>query len=120
MRYPHTVTFESPTQARTPSGGVVLTWAEADDLVDLPARVIPVPLGEGDAQAERMVLDEDRFTIVIAGDRLVGRDMRAVTSHVAEPLQVTQVQRPVLYGSQATNATIVEVERIAADAGAGS
>jgi hypothetical protein len=120
VNYPHTVTFETPTQTRTPSGGVSFTWGEADDLADLPARVIPVPLGEGDEQAERMVLSQDRFTIVIAGDRAVERDMRVVASHLAEPLGVIQVQRPVLYGSAATNATIVEAERISAGSEAGS
>jgi hypothetical protein len=46
--------------------------------------------------------------------------MRVVASHLAEPLGVIQVQRPVLYGSAATNATIVEAERISAGSEAGS
>ena len=79
-----------------------------------------MPLGEGDAQADRMVLSTDRFTIVVQGDRLIERDMRAVTDHVDEPLQVIQVQRPVLYRSAATYATIVEVERITATGEEGS
>jgi hypothetical protein len=120
MHYPHLVTFEAATQVRTPSGGVTLTWASAAGLADLPSRVIPVPLGEGDEHAERMVLSQDRFTIVIAGDRAIERDMRVVASHLAEPLGVIQVQRPVLYGSAATNATIVEAERISAGSEAGS
>jgi hypothetical protein len=118
--YPHTVTFETPAEVRTPAGGVTYDFAAVPALTDLPARVIPVPLGEGDDQAERMVLDTDRFTIVVAGDHLIERDMRAMTSHLDEPLGVIRVQRPVLYRSQATNATIVEAERITASSEAGS
>lgn len=112
MHYPHTVTFEAPTVARTPSGGVAYEWDAVADLEDLPARCVPVPIGEGEASNERMMLAADRWTIVVQGDRAVERDMRVVSDHMAEPLSVIRVQRPVLYGSSRTNATIVEVERI--------
>ena len=112
MRYPHTVTFEAPTGTRTPAGGVTLDWEPVEGLEGLPARCVPVPLGEGEAQTDRMVLAQDRWTIVVQGDRAIERDMRAVSDHVAEPLSVIQVQRPVLYGSPRTIATIVEAERI--------
>jgi hypothetical protein len=120
MNWPHTVTFQSPIETRLPSGGVTLSWDDAPGLADIPARVVPVPLGEGDEQAERMVIDRDAFTIIVAGDRFVGRDMRAVTSHVEEPLKVTAVKRPTLYGSPHTHHTIVEAERISAGSEAGS
>ena len=112
MHYPHTVTFEAPVEGRTPAGGVSLEWEPVDGLEALPARCVPVPLGEGEATGERMTLAEDRWTIVVQGDRAIERDMRAVTDHVAEPLSVVRVQRPVLYGSARTNATIIEAERI--------
>lgn len=112
MRYPHTVTFEAPSSTRTPAGGVTLGWVPVDGLEDLPARCIPVPIGEGEVTGERMMLAEDRWTIVVQGDRAIERDMRAVSDHVAEALSVVQVQRPVLYGSSRTIATIVEAERI--------
>jgi hypothetical protein len=120
MSWPHLVTFKTPTQWRTPSGGVTLTWADVPGLIDLPARVVPVPLGEGDTQAERMVLDRDAFTLIVAGDQAIERDMRAVASHLEEPLGVIAVKRPVLYGSPHTHHTIVEAERISAGSEAGS
>ena len=113
MIYPHTVTFQSPTFTQLASGQqVAASWADVADLTDLPARVIPVPLGDGETQADRMLAEEERYTIVVQGDRAVERDMRAVTSHLDMTLGVVQVQRPTLYRSPYTNTTLVEAERV--------
>lgn len=119
MIFPHTVTFQQPTASQLPSGQEVRSYAPVGDLTDLPARVVPVPFGSGDQAADRMVLERDLYTIVVQGDRLVERDMRAVTSHVADELHVIRVQRPVLYRSPQTYTTLVTVERVSASAGGG-
>jgi hypothetical protein len=114
MIYPHVVTFQSPSFTTQPSGQRVADWEDVTDLTDLPARVVPVPIGEGEQQTDRMLMAQERYTIVVQGDREVGREMRAVADHLAEPLGVIRVQRPTLYGSALTNTTLVEAERIAA------
>jgi head-tail adaptor len=113
VNYPHRVTFQQPTEARTPAGGFSSSYADLADLSDLPARIVPV-VGQEDEQADRMVLDADRFTIVVQGDREVERPMRVVSDYLDLELSVIRVQRPVLYGSALTNATIVTAERITA------
>ena len=115
MIYPHTVTFEEPTEVRSPSGGVSYGYAAAAGLADLPARIVPV-VGLDEAQADRMVVEADRFTIVVQGDRAVERTMRAVSAYLGLVLGVVRVQRPVLYRSPLTEATIVTAERISATA----
>lgn len=115
MNYPHTVTFEEPSIARLPSGQEDRSYVAVASLTDLPARIIPV-VGEEEDQTERMVVEADRFTIVVQGDRAIERPMRAVSSYLSLELGVIRVQRPVLYGSALTEATIVTAERITAQA----
>lgn len=118
MIWPHTVTFQEPTQSQLPSGQVSNEWDDVVDLTDIPARVIPVTIGsrvsggDQDERTERMMLEQERYTLVLQGDREVGREMRAVTSHLDMTLDVVRVQRPTLYGSPATFTTLVEAERI--------
>jgi hypothetical protein len=117
MHYPHTVTFQEPVITRLPSGQESRTYADAPSLTDLPARIIPVIGTEGTAGAseeatERMVLEEDLFTIVVQGDRAIERPMRMVSDYLGLDLSVVRVQRPVLYRSAATDATLVTAERI--------
>lgn len=114
MHYPHVVSFEAPTEVRTPSGGVTYTFAAVDGLSDLPARCIPASQA-GEADTERMILERDIWTIVVQGDHQVDVAMRANTDH-AGPLDVIRVQRPVIYRSPATNATIVTAEKVSAEA----
>lgn len=111
MRYPHVVTFEAPSETRTPSGGVSLTYTADPDLTDLAARVVPV---QEDSQIDRMVLERDLYTIIVQGDREVERDMRVVSDYLDASLLVIRVQRPVLYGSAHTYATIVTAENVTA------
>ena len=113
MRFPHLVTFEQPTEVRSASGGVTLTYAAIVALSDLPARIIPEQVEE---TAERMVVETDRFTIIVQGDRAIERPMRAVSDYLDCELSVVRVQRPVLYRSPQTNATIVTAERVTASA----
>lgn len=117
MYYPHTVTFREPTETRLPSGQVTYGYADALSLTDLPARIIPAIGVEGQAgmsesMEERMVLERDLFTIVVQGDRAVERPMRVVSDYLGLDLSVVRVQRPVLYRSAATDATLVTAERI--------
>lgn len=114
--YPHVVTFQAPTFTQLPSGQPVPEWDDVAGLTELPARFIPV-VGMEEEQAERMVVDADRFTIVVQGDRAVEREMRAVTDYLGMELGVVKVQRPVLYRSARTYATIVTAERVTAEAG---
>lgn len=111
MRYPHVVTFEAPSETRTASGGVALTYVADDDLTDLAARIVPV---QSDDQTDRMVLERDLYTIIVQGDRAVDRDMRVVSTYLDASLLVIRVQRPVLYASAHTYATIVTAERVTA------
>lgn len=111
MHYPHTVTFQVPVNTRTPSGQVVHGWENDADLTDLPARIVPV---EQDRQTDRYVLDTDRFTIIVQGDREIDREMRAVSDFLGTEAGVVEIQRPVLYRSPQTYATIVTVERLTA------
>jgi hypothetical protein len=122
MHYPHTVTFQAPTQAQLPSGQMSPSgWTDVEDLTDLPARFIPVTIGSrttGGYQeqwTERMLVQEEVFTIVLQGDREVERDMRAVTDYLDMTLGVVRVQRPVLGMSPLTNTTIVAAERVSAE-----
>lgn len=113
MIYPHTVTFQEPTDDQLGSGQVIHTYADVTGLSDLPARIVPE---QSEEQADRMVIETDRYTIIVQGDRAVDRAYRVVSTFLSAVLEVVKVQRPVLYGSAATNATIVTAERIAADA----
>ena len=117
MKYPHVVTFQSPTETRTASGGVAYDYDDVEDLSDLPCRIVPM---QEEDQDNRMVLESDRFTIIVQGDRAIDRPMRAVSSFLDAMLDVIRVQRPVLYGSAASYATIVDAQLIRADAEAGS
>lgn len=117
MHYPHLVTFTEPTEVRTASGGVTYDYDAVADLTDLPARIVPV---QQDDQTERMVLDTDRYTVIVKGDHDIARTMRVISSFLDADLGVIQVQRPVLYRSPATYATIVTAERITAAVESGS
>ena len=112
MIYPHTVTFQSPTPSQMPSGQVIHTYEDVVALTDLAARIVPE---QEDEQADRMVIETDRQTIIVQGDRAVDVGYRVVSDFLDSTLEVVRVQRPVLYGSNATNATLVTAERIAAD-----
>lgn len=114
MIYPHTVTFQEPTPSQTAAGQVVDTYADIEGLTVLPARVVPAS-SSGETDEQRYVLEKDVWTIIVQGDREVDEDMRAFTSHVPEPLDVVRVQRPVLYRSARTYATIVTAQRVQAD-----
>ena len=113
-RYPHTVTFQTPTEARKPSGAVTLTYANATGLVDLPALVIAASRDRGggrtDDQTDRMVLERDMYQVIVSGDRAVVPDMVALTDYAAGVYEVIRVVRPV---APMPNATIVTVERVA-------
>lgn len=111
MIYPHTVSFREPTITQLPSGQESRSYTDAPTLSDLPARIIPTVGTEEDA-TERMVLERDLFTIVVKGDQPIERPMRAVSDYLDLELSVIKVQRPVLYRSPATYATIVTAERI--------
>lgn len=113
MLWPHTVTFQEPTRSQLPSGQVVSDWDDIVDLTDVPARVIPV-VGDQEQRDARMLIEQERYTIVLQGDRDIGREMRAVTSHLDMALGVVRVQRPTLYGSPMTMTTLVEAERVGA------
>ena len=117
MHYPHTVTFQEPVISRLPSGQEQRSYAAAPSLTALPARIIPVIGTEGVAGTseevtERMVVERDLYTIVVQGDRAVEQPMRVVSDYMDLDLSVVRVQRPVLYRSAKTNATIVTAERI--------
>lgn len=115
MIYPHRVSFEAVVTSRLPSGQEVRSYAPIDELADLPCRVIPA-VAPGEQQQERMVTERDVWTIVVQGDREVDVAMRAFTDHDG-PLDVLRVQRPVLYGSALTNATIVTAQLVTATSG---
>jgi hypothetical protein len=117
MHFPHAVTFEAPTATQLPSGQEVRSYAPIEDLTDLPARIIPVVTGRGgvgETVGDRMVVERDMFTVVVQGDRDIDYSMRMVSDHLAFPLSVVQFQRPVLYRSPLTNATIIGGERVTA------
>lgn len=120
MIYPHRVSFQAPAITRLPSGQEVRSYDEVGDLTDLPARVIPA-VSPGEQQQERMVTERDAWTIVVQGDHDIDVAMRAVTSGAPNPadLDVLRVQRPVLYGSSLTHATIVTAQLVTAS-GSGS
>ena len=120
MIYPHSVTFQEPTEDQQPSGQMQYIWAAVSGLSGLAARIVPVPLGQGDEQGDRMVTDTDRYTIILKGDQAIERTYRATSDDLDHDLAVIQVQRPALLGSPATYATIVTAERIAAGTAAGS
>jgi hypothetical protein len=109
--YPHLVTLQQPTSSRTPSGGVTQSYAPISGLTDLPARIIPEQVEDANG---RMIVDIDRFTVIVQGDREIERPMRLVSDYLDAVLGVVKVQRPVLYGSPLTNATIVTAERVTA------
>jgi hypothetical protein len=117
LHYPHVVTFEEPTRTRLPSGQETRTYAAVTDLTDLPARIVPEQLEDPTAA---MVIETDRFTVVVQGDREIERSMRMVSDYLDAELSVVRVQRPVLYRSPATIATIVTAEKVTASVGAGS
>lgn len=116
MFYPHRVTFEAPTPSQLPSGQVVNGYAAVSGLSDLPARIVPVVQGRGETQADRMVVERDMFTVVVKGDIEVDYAMRMESDYLGFPLGVVAFQRPVLYASPATVATIVTAERVTATA----
>jgi hypothetical protein len=109
--YPHLVSFQSSAPTRTPSGGVTPGYAPIAGLTDLPARIIPEQVEDATG---RMVVDIDRYTVIVQGDRAIDRPMRLVSDYLDAVLGVVKVQRPVLYGSPLTNATIVTAERVSA------
>lgn len=111
MRYPHTVTFQEPTEDRLASGQPTYAYAAVAGLTDLPARIVPQ---QQEDQAERMVIDTDRFTIIVQGDRVIDRTYRVVSDFLDAVLDVILVQRPVLYRSAHTYATIVTAQAITA------
>lgn len=114
MHYPHVVTFTAPVEfSRTPSGQVLIDYEPVEGLTDLPARIIPQQM---DDQGERMVIDTERFVIVVRGDREVTTTMRAVSDYLESDLGVIKVERPVLYRSELTRATLVTVEKVRATA----
>lgn len=112
MRYPHTVTFQAQTEVQEASGQVTYTYADVPSLTELPARIVPEQLED---RADRMVVETDRFTIIVQGDRDIDRLYRVFTPYLSDVLDVAKVERPVLYRSQRTNATIVTAERIDVD-----
>lgn len=109
MRYPHTVTFEEPVKDQLPSGQETRAYVAVTGLTDLPARIVPV---QEEEQETRMVVDTDRFTLILQGDYAIERPMRAVTDFLDGILDVIKVERPVLYRSAATYATLVTAERV--------
>jgi hypothetical protein len=106
-RYPHAVTFQAPTEARTASGAVTLSYEDVEALTELPALVIG---GVTESQGDRMSLERDLYQIIVEGDREVVPDMAALTDHVPGVLDVIRVVRPV---APMPMATIVTVERVA-------
>lgn len=110
-RYPHLVTFQTPTEVRSSSGGVTYAYANVAGLADLPARVVPAT---SEDEGERMVLTSDVFEIVVQGDRAVTPEMAALTDYEVGVFNVVRVARPTLrHGSPMSMATIVTAERIA-------
>lgn len=107
-RYPHTVTFQAPTEVRSAAGGVSYTYANVSGLVDLPALVIA---SVAEDQTDRMVLTTDLFQIIVQGDRDIALPMAALTDYGAGVFDVIRVVRPV---APMPMATIVTAERIAA------
>lgn len=112
MRYPHVVTFQEPTADQQPSGQVTHAYDDVAALSDLPARIVPEQLEDHE---ERATVETDRYTIVVQGDRAIERTYRVVSTFLDAVLAVVKVQRPVLYRSARTYATIVTAERVAAD-----
>lgn len=106
-RFPHTVTFQEPTESRKPSGAVTLTYSNVTGLVDLQALVIAAT---SDDQTDRMVLERDMYQIIVSGDRAVVPDMVALTSYASGVFEVVKVVRPV---APMPDATIVTAERVA-------
>lgn len=118
MHYPHVVSFQSSTPTQLPSGQPADDFDDISGLTDLPARIIPVVQGRGsgvgEVTADRMVVERDIFTVVVKGDIPVDYAMRMESDYLGFPLGVVAFQRPVLYRSPETVATIVTGERIAA------
>ena len=105
-RYPHTVTFRQATEARKPSGAVTKTWTNVTGLISLRALVIA---DVAEDETDRMVLERDRFQIIVEGDRAVLPEMTATTDYASGTFEVIRVVRPV---PPMPNATIVTAERV--------
>jgi hypothetical protein len=108
LPYNATVTFQEAVPTQTPAGQVIAaSYENVSGLIDLPARVIAV-LEE--REGERMIVTEDRFTIIVKGDHAIRSEMVALTEQGV--FDVERVARPTL-GRPATLATIVIAERVA-------
>jgi hypothetical protein len=119
VNFPHRVTFQVPTIAQLPSGQETRTYADSVTLADLPARIVPVvgiagAAGMSEEVGDAMTLERDLFTVIVKGDIAVERPMRMVSDYLDLALSVIRVQRPTIYASPATHATIVTAERVTA------
>ena len=111
MHYPHRVTFQESVPDVLPSGQRVYSWEDVAESTDLPARIVPK---QSDEQKDRFVVDRDLYTVIVQGDREILREMRMTSDFLGTDAGVIEVQRPVLYASPLTYATIVTVERVTA------
>ncbi len=66
MRFRERVTFQAPTEVKSPKGSVSLVYANADGLTDIPATITATQV---ESRRPEMTIVEDRYDIVVSGFR---------------------------------------------------
>lgn len=96
MRYRERVTVQVPTQIRSRKGAVTNTWADVDDLTDLPATIVPSVVEQRGAE---MIVVQDRYDVVLAGRHPDITPNMGVLDGLGRLYQIEQID-PLLGGRQ--------------------
>lgn len=105
MRFRQRITFQAPTEVRSPTGAVTQEWANVPALTDLAAS--RATSANDELRTDRTTPQEELLTFVVAGDRLSITPAMALVDGEAV-YDVVRVEPTML-----RKTTLVTVRRIA-------